>query len=49
MKRLSTVFVITLLLHGVLFFASCGESSKERAQREMIDSLKNVSYQNKMN
>ncbi len=49
MKRLSTVFVITLLLHGVLFFASCGENSKERAQRETIDSLKNVNYQNKMN
>lgn len=49
MKRLSTIFVMTLLLHGMLFFVSCGESSKERAQREKIDSLENVSYQNKMN
>ena len=48
MKHLSFVFATMLLLNGVLF-TSCGESSKERAQREMIDSLKNVSYQNKMN
>ena len=48
MKHLSFVFATMLLLNGVLF-TSCGESSKERVQREMIDSLKNVSYQNKMN
>lgn len=48
MKHLSFVFATMLLLNGVLF-TSCGESSKERMQREMIDSLKNVSYQNKMN
>lgn len=49
MKRLPTVFAITMLLQMMLSFTSCGESSKERVQREMIDSLENVSYQNKMN
>lgn len=49
MKHLSTIFVITMLLQVMLSFTSCGESSKERAQRETIDSLENVSYQNKMN
>lgn len=49
MKRLFTIFVMTLLFHGMFLFVSCGESSTERAQREKIDSLENVSYQNKMN
>lgn len=48
MKSSSGFFAIALLLYGMLFFSSCGESSKERAQRETIDSLKNVSFQTRM-
>lgn len=38
----------TLLLFAATFLFSCGESAKERQQREMIDSLEHVNYQTNM-
>lgn len=47
MKHLSIIPAVTILLQMVLSLSSCGESAKERMQRETIDSLENVNYQKK--
>lgn len=42
-------FIICWLFFVLGFTASCGESNKEKTQREMIDSLENVNFQLRMN
>jgi phage antirepressor YoqD-like protein len=42
-------FIICWLFFVLGFTASCGESNKEKSQREMIDSLENVNFQLRMN
>lgn len=45
MKNLSIRPVVIILLQITLTLSSCGESAKERMQRETIDSLENANYQ----
>lgn len=44
----SFIFVVILLCHIAFAFTSCGESKKERIQRERIDSLENANFQRKV-
>lgn len=48
MKKVSP-FIICGLFVVLGFTASCGESSKEKRQRETIDSLENANFQMRMN
>lgn len=42
-------FIVCGLFFVLGFTASCGESNKEKSQREMIDSLENANFQLRMN
>lgn len=44
MKHLFSIPIVIMLLQIAISLSSCGESAKERAQREMIDSLENAVY-----
>lgn len=47
MNKLTATMMMALTI-AATFFASCGESSKERAQREKIDSLETVAVQGQL-
>jgi len=48
MKYIPLNVVVFILLSIAVGLSSCGESVKEKSQREKIDSLENENYQNKL-